>query len=309
MLLAHDPIFLEHDTGDHPESAERLRKVGQYLVEKGWIDKLSQLAITAAPIDCLTRVHSDKYINSLKDFAENHGGHIERDTVVSPRSFDVARAAAGSIAAAVREVVGGKDRRALCLVRPPGHHAVPDSAMGFCLFNNIAVAARVATKELSLDRVLIVDWDVHHGNGSQDVFWCDEQVGFFSVHRWPFYPGTGKRAETGGGKGLGSILNLPLEFGTSRKDYLAAVARDLADFADQIKPDLVLVSAGFDSHRLDPIGSLGLEVEDFGELTKMVVEVANTYADGKIVSALEGGYNVDTLPFCIEEHLKGMVVE
>ena len=175
--------------------------------------------------------------------------------------------------------------------------------MGFCLFNNVAIAARMAIAKLELDRVLIVDWDVHHGNGTQDTFWEDEQVGFLSVHRFPFYPGTGDSDETGSGPGLGTTLNLPITFGISRRDYVQQFTNQLLHFADKLKPQLVIISAGFDSHRLDPIGSLGLEVEDFGTLTKALIDVANDHAEGQLVSVLEGGYNVDVLPPCVAEHL------
>jgi acetoin utilization deacetylase AcuC-like enzyme len=181
--------------------------------------------------------------------------------------------------------------------------------MGFCLFNNIAVGARMALAELQLDRVLIVDWDVHHGNGTQDEFWTDPQVGFLSIHRYPFYPGTGAADETGAGRGLGTTLNLPIKFGTSRQDYLKRFEDELTAFADQLKPQLVLVSAGFDSHREDPIGSLGLEVEDFRPLTRIVLNVARTHAGGRLVSVLEGGYNVDRLAESVEAHLEELLAD
>ena len=179
--------------------------------------------------------------------------------------------------------------------------------MGFCLFNNVAVGARVATAELGLDRVLVVDWDVHHGNGTQDAFWEDEQVGFLSIHRWPFYPGTGSRGETGAGHGLGYTVNLPVEFGTPRGEFLGLFRNRLEAFAAKVKPQLVLLSAGFDAHRTDPIGSLGLEVEDFQALSRIVLQVADAYAGGKVVSVLEGGYNPPVLAECVEVHLRELV--
>ena len=179
--------------------------------------------------------------------------------------------------------------------------------MGFCLFNNIAIAARVAIEEHQLDRVLIVDWDVHHGNGTQDMFYADGRVGFFSSHRWPFYPGTGAPDETGVGAGLGATCNLPVTFGTPRATYLDEFRRHLENFAARMQPQLVLISAGFDSHRADPIGSLGLETEDFASLTKIVRDIADVHAGGRIVSILEGGYNVQALAESVETHLRGLI--
>ena len=179
--------------------------------------------------------------------------------------------------------------------------------MGFCLFNNVAVAARLAIDELGLDRVLIVDWDIHHGNGTQATFWEDPRVGFLSIHRWPFYPGTGDDDETGGGPGLATTLNLPVEFGTSRGNTCEMFADALEKFADKIKPQLVLISAGFDTHRLDPVGNLGLETEDFIPLTNAVLDVADAYAGGRVVSVLEGGYDPEVLADCVEVHLGEML--
>ena len=179
--------------------------------------------------------------------------------------------------------------------------------MGFCLFNNIAVAARVALDEHALDRVLVVDWDVHHGNGTQDMFYADGRVGFLSIHRWPFYPGTGDSDETGTGAGLGATVNLPTKFGTSREAYIQKFSAELEKLAARVRPQLVLVSAGFDSHRADPIGSLGLEIEDFTALTQIVNDVAAVHAGGRIVSLLEGGYNPPVLADCVEAHLRELI--
>lgn len=236
------------------------------------------------------------------------GGHLDPDTIVSPDSFDVACLAAGAACDAVDRVLAGEDKTALCLVRPPGHHALAERAMGFCLFSNVAIAAGVARDEHKLDRVMIVDWDVHHGNGTQAVFYADEQVGFFSIHRWPFYPGTGDRDETGRGAGFGATVNVPVAFGTSRQEYRDSFAAAVEKFASHVRPELILISAGFDSHREDPIGSLGLEVEDFAELTKIVRDVAAVHSGGRIVSVLEGGYNPPVLAECVESHLRELMV-
>jgi acetoin utilization deacetylase AcuC-like enzyme len=215
--------------------------------------------------------------------------------------------AAGAVCDAVERVVRGDEQQAFCLVRPPGHHALTNSAMGFCLFNNVALGARLAIDELGLDRVLIVDWDVHHGNGTQAIFWEDAQVGYFSIHRSPFYPGTGAADEIGAGAGYGTTLNVPVKFGTPRDEFLARFTSAVERFADLIKPQLVLISAGFDCHRNDPIGSLGLESEDFGTLTRVVLNIAAKHANGRVVSVLEGGYSPFALAESVECHLHEML--
>lgn len=306
-LLYSDPRFLDHVTGAHPERPARLQQVTRHLERTGLDLQCARPDLRPATLAELERVHDAEYLAAVRQFADAGGGRIEEDTVVSPRSYEVAALAAGAAIDAVRRVVAGEDQTALCLVRPPGHHALRPSAMGFCLLNNIAIAARTALAELELNRVLVIDWDVHHGNGTQDEFYTDEQVGFFSIHRWPFYPGTGATDETGAGAGLGSTLNLPVEFGTSRTDYLARFRSSLESFADRLRPELVLLSAGFDSHRDDPVGSLGLETEDFIILTQIVQQVAATHAGGRLVSVLEGGYNPGILAGCIELHLTGLL--
>jgi acetoin utilization deacetylase AcuC-like enzyme len=306
-LLYSSPVFLEHDTGRHPECAARLRAISRRLDETGLAAQCQAMEWRAATVEELCLVHGSDYPEMIEVRSSGGGGRIEADTVVSERSYEAATLAAGAVVDAVRRVVAGPDRTALCLVRPPGHHALPDRPMGFCLFNNVAIGARLATRELGLNRVLIVDWDVHHGNGTQDMFWTDPSVGFFSIHRWPFYPGTGAFDETGGGDGLGATLNLPTEFGISRKDYLAAFRTRLEVFADRLRPELILLSAGFDSHREDPVGSLGLEVEDFATLTDVVRDIAATHTEGRIVSVLEGGYHPERLAESVESHLRRLL--
>ncbi len=303
MWLYYDPIFLEHDTGGHPECAGRLPPIVQHIEQRGRDAPWRRETWEPVSDERLYRVHDPHYVRGLKNFISQGRRQVEADTVVSDRSYDVARMAAGAVCDAVQRVVRGDDPRAFCLVRPPGHHALTNGPMGFCLFNNIAVAARMATSELEMERVMIVDWDVHHGNGTQDTFWEDPHVGFLSIHRWPFYPGTGSAEETGSGDGLGTIVNLPTAFGTPRGDYIQKFTSELERFASRIKPQLVLVSAGFDSHRADPIGSLGLESEDFGPLTEAVEQVAAAYAGGKLVSVLEGGYHPEALAECVGVHL------
>lgn len=320
-LLFVDPRFLEHNTGRHPESAERLRAIHQRLERSNVRERVSLGAVTAATHEQLALVHSARHIKDVEDVAKSGGGPIEPDTIVSRQSFVAASLAAGTTITAVDNVLaktggvlaktGGsenaetdKHRRALCLVRPPGHHALPDKAMGFCLFNNVAIAAKHAQQKHGLSRILIVDWDVHHGNGTQDVFYQSAEVYFFSVHRHPFYPGTGAADETGSGPGAGTIFNLPLPFGVTRKEYLERFRNMLETAAAKCRPELILISAGFDAHRADPVGSLGLETEDFRTLTQLVVAAANAHCQGRIVSVLEGGYNVTVLADCVQGHLE-----
>ena len=284
-----------------------MRYLYQYLAGRPVRKRFENGAVQPAERAQLERVHDPAYIDRVREFAKRGGGRIEADTTVSRKSYEVAVKTAGSAVAAVDAVLTGKAPRALCLTRPPGHHALFDDAMGFCLFNNVAVAARHATAQHKLERVLIVDWDVHHGNGTQDLFYEAEDVWFFSVHRYPFYPGTGAAHETGTGRGLGTKFNLPLPFGTTRQAYREKFQAMLEQAAEKCRPQLVLISAGFDAHAADPIGSLGLETQDFESLTHMVADVADQHCGGKIVSLLEGGYNVEKLAECVECHMESLL--
>ncbi len=302
-LLYSSPEFQQHLTGSHPEHPQRLRAIDARLEHSGAAARCQRPAWPPASIEQLERVHEPPYVTHLQRYAAAGGGRIEADTVLSERSYEVARLAAGAACDAVRRVVAGEQSTALCLIRPPGHHARPHDAMGFCLFNNVAVAAHAALAEHQLDRVLIVDWDVHHGNGTQETYWEDGRVGFLSIHRWPFYPGTGDEDETGAGRGLGWIVNVPVQFGTPRREFHDRFERALIALAAKVQPQLVLISAGFDAHREDPIGSLGLEVEDFAHLTQTVLATAREHAGGRVVSLLEGGYHPQRLAESVEAHL------
>jgi acetoin utilization deacetylase AcuC-like enzyme len=302
-LLYSDPLFLRHETGCHPERPDRLRALSARLHQAGLVERCTAGTYTPLTEEAVAELHSKEMIARIRRLAP--GGHLDADTVVSEESLSVALAAAGACASAVDAVLSGTDRTALCLVRPPGHHATPTRSMGFCLFNNIALAAHQAKTVHGLTRLLVVDWDVHHGNGTQDIFLEDPTVMFFSIHRYGhgFYPGTGAHDETGHGRGLGYTRNEPVRFGTRRVDYGGRFRNALEECADRIKPELVLLSAGFDAHRQDPIGSLGLETEDFAELTREVLEVAKVHAGGRVVSCLEGGYDLDALAESVEAHL------
>jgi acetoin utilization deacetylase AcuC-like enzyme len=308
-LLYSDPLFLRHETGRHPESADRLRSVSARLASAGLVERCTPGTYAPLGEDVVSQVHAPEMVERVRQAARQGGGWLDGDTFVSPDSFAVALAASGACAAAVEAVLTGADRTALCLVRPPGHHATPAHSMGFCLFNNIALAARHAKTAHGLTRILIVDWDVHHGNGTQDVFYEDAAVMFFSIHRFGhgFYPGTGAADETGRGRGLGYTRNEPIRFGTSRREYHERFRNALHESADRVKPELVLVSAGFDAHRDDPIGSLGLESEDFAVLTREVWEVAKVHAGGRLVSCLEGGYDLNALAESVAVHLSELL--
>lgn len=305
LLLYLDDVFAQHDTGGHPESIHRITRLNSLLRETGWPDRATCPEWDEASLDQLKRVHTPEYIQQLQQWCEQAAGRIEADTVVSPGSWSAALRGAGAAIHAVGEVVSGVHARAFCAVRPPGHHAIPTGAMGFCLVNNVAIAAQAAL-QMGLERVLVVDWDVHHGNGTQDTFYESDQVGFFSIHRSPFYPGTGSQAETGTGSGLGWTLNAPVGADTSTKEFFDRFTRGLEDIARRVKPQLILLSAGFDAHRLDPVGSLCLEDEDFGPLTKIVRDAAGSYCDGKVVSLLEGGYHLEHMPRSVLQHLTAL---
>ncbi|MEW4565653.1 histone deacetylase [Bremerella sp. JC770] len=308
LFYYHDR-YLRHLTGQHPESPVRLTTSWAHLRDKKILENWTVPSYEAATLDQVQLVHDREMIVRTRELAVSGGGDLDADTVVSADSYEVALLAAGAAIDATRKVVRGEAAHAFCMIRPPGHHATSDTAMGFCLLNNIAIAAAVAVHELEVPKVLIVDWDVHHGNGTQDIFWRDENVAFFSMHRYPFYPGSGDRDAIGEGPGKGFTWNMPVSYGTDRMATLTTFEDQLQQFAERVRPDLVMISAGFDAHKDDPVGDLGLETEDFATLTNIVQQVANTWCDGRIVSMLEGGYNPPRLADSIEVHLRELAKE
>jgi acetoin utilization deacetylase AcuC-like enzyme len=305
--IIHHPVFREHDTGPgHPETPSRYQVVMDAL--KGdaalWPNLVEVQAREAARGD-IQAAHSPQLYKQVERVVAEGIGYLDADTVVSMRSFDAARYAAGAPCQAIDLIMKGEVSNAFVPVRPPGHHATEERAMGFCLFNNVAVAARYAQQHYpEIERVAIIDWDVHHGNGTQGIFYDDPSVYFFSSHQYPWYPGTGSRGEKGMGRGLGYTLNLPLRAATPAAQQKRAFEAALEDMAASFSPDLIIISAGFDSHLGDPLGQLLLQDEDFVEMTRAVNQWAASSCNGRLVSCLEGGYNLETLGETVRAHVE-----
>jgi acetoin utilization deacetylase AcuC-like enzyme len=293
VALFSDPICVEHDPGvGHPEQPERLRSILRALEEKP-IAGAELRTPPKATAEELSRVHDPRYVETILALNGKEGA-LDSDTVISSRSIDAALLAAGAAAEGVRQVLEGKVSSAFALVRPPGHHAESTRAMGFCVFNNVAVAAAEAHAR-GLTRVLCIDWDVHHGNGTQHSFYATDRLLFVSTHQWPLYPGTGHESETGRGEGEGFTVNVPLPAGCTDGDYAAVFADAILPVADDYKPELVLVSAGFDAHRADPLGSMQISDDGFAMLCGSVKAIAEKHCNGRMVLTLEGGYDLDAL--------------
>lgn len=291
LLVTRDPLFAQHDPGrGHPERPERLTAVLEGLQ---MVDPEACRDLPARPAERadLERVHSAQYLDALAERCGAGGGHLDADTAVCPRSYDAAVLAAGAGLAAVDALRAGDAVAAFLAVRPPGHHAVPSAAMGFCLINNVAVTA--AALAAAGERVMVVDWDAHHGNGTQDIFWSDPAVCYVSLHEWPLYPGTGRLRDLGSGAAEGTTVNVPLPAGATGDVYLAAFDEVIAPVASRFRPDWILVSAGYDAHRLDPLTGLALSAGDFVDLTDRVRDLAP--GPGRVVVFLEGGYDLHAL--------------
>ncbi|HEX8197927.1 MAG TPA: histone deacetylase [Pyrinomonadaceae bacterium] len=304
--LVHHPICLKHDTGEgHPENAARYSVVMDALTgdETLW-QNLIEIEAPAAPRGNILACHTPQHFKRIENAAEEGVEYLDADTIVSLQSFEVGLHGAGAACRAVDAVMSGEADNAFVAMRPPGHHATRETAMGFCLFNNAAIAARYAQQKYKeIERVAIVDWDVHHGNGTQGIFFDDPTVFFFSIHQYPWYPGTGSRGETGHGRGRGFTLNVPVKAQTPAKEQRRMFEAAIENIAGQFKPDLIIVSAGFDAHRTDPLGQLQLENEDFVSLTRTVKNWAKEACGGKVVSCLEGGYNLKTLGETVRAHV------
>jgi acetoin utilization deacetylase AcuC-like enzyme len=301
--------YLRHDMGSgHPESPERLRAIVSRLEATGSLNRLAKIQPLAAGEEWIAQVHATDYIQCLKATAPTSGRvALDPDTALSPGTLAAAFLAVGGLLSAADAIVAGRIDNAFCAVRPPGHHAERNRAMGFCFFNNIAIAARYLQRHHGVDRVLIVDWDVHHGNGTQHSFYADPSVLFFSTHQYPHYPGTGHASERGEPPAEGLTINVPMTAGQGDKEYQEVFERVLVPAADRFKPDFVLVSAGFDAHRDDPLASMALTEEGYGALTRIIMGIAKKHCQGRILSSLEGGYNLTALGASVERHVLGLL--
>jgi acetoin utilization deacetylase AcuC-like enzyme len=308
--LIYHPIFLQHDTGSHhPERPSRLQAILRKLQQTKLIDELMVLEPEAASIDDIALVHSKDYIFSIRDICSHltTTASLDPDTIVSRDSFDASLFAAGAVIKGVDLVFDGEVDNAFCMVRPPGHHARPSQAMGFCIFNNIAIGARYIQERYNLKRILIIDWDVHHGNGTEEIFYEDPSVFYISLHQYPHYPGTGAKEDIGVGKGKGFNLNIPMQSGSGDREYIEVFKDMIVPKAVDFKPEFILISAGFDGHRDDSLSSINLTEEGYSEMTHIVKEIAKDHSKNRIVSVLEGGYNLFSLQDSVYSHLEALL--
>lgn len=307
--LVYHPDYLKHNPGGgHPESPQRLQGIIEHLKKVSLWNQLLHIEPAMAAEELLELVHTKEHIERVRRTSQQGFGCLDQgDTLVSKLSFAVARLAVGGVLKAVDAVMQGTLDNAFAAIRPPGHHAERDYAMGFCLFNNVAIAARYLQQNWKIERVLIVDWDVHHGNGTQHIFEEDPSVLYFSTHQYPYYPGTGSAAEKGKGRGEGYTLNIPLAYGSDEEDYLRAFQTELLPAALSFKPDFILISAGFDAHQDDPLAGMRLTENSYYQFTRIIKNIASDTCRGRIVSLLEGGYNLISLSRSLESHLKALM--
>ena len=307
--FVYDPIVLEHDTGAHVENGERVTASMALLEASGVLSRLVRIPVRRASAEELALVHDAGFVEAVRRAGEAGGGWVDPDTLITPRTYDVAAHVAGGVLNALDAVLAGSVERAFCLLRPPGHHATPVQAMGFCLFNSVAIAAAAAVRRHGLERVAIVDFDVHHGNGTQDAFYDDASVLYISTHEYPFYPGTGPAWETGAGEGRGCNINIPLPPGCGDDAYARVFDEVVLPALRRYRPQALLVSAGFDAHFADPLADERLSVDGYGALVGRLVEASGDLCDGRLLAVLEGGYDLVALPWCVRRTLEVMLLD
>ena len=293
--FVYDPIYLKHDTGQHVENAGRLEAIISHLEQTQLKQQLTLIKPRAASIEELTLVHEKQHISHIQDIAQRGGGWLDADTVMSPNSYEVALYAAGGAMRATEAVMNGEVNSAFALVRPPGHHATPQRATGFCLFNNVAIAAKYALDKYNVEHIAIIDFDVHHGNGTQDTFYDDPQILYISTHQYPFYPGTGAVYDTGIGAAKGTTINIPLPVGCGDTEYLQAFEQIIVPAVRHFKPQIILVSAGYDAHWADGLALMQVSITGFDQMVTIIKTLAEELCSGHLVFTLEGGYNVTAL--------------
>ncbi len=300
--------FLLHDTGTwHPERADRLKSIVQTLSSTGLKEKLKTITPEPAQIKWIETIHTTEYVKSIEKACDLGYKNLDADTTICSDSYRIALLAAGSGISAADKIMNGEIQNGFCAVRPPGHHAEKKRAMGFCLFNNVAITARYLQQKFSLKKILIIDWDVHHGNGTQNAFYDDATVFYFSVHQSPHYPGTGLINEFGMGEGEGFNLNVPLPAGMGDEDYIEIFQSKLKPAVEKYKPDFILISAGFDAHRDDPLAGMQLTEAGFAKLTDIVAGFAEKICQGRVISLLEGGYNLEKLAASVAAHIEVLI--
>ena len=302
------PVFFEHETGDHPECKERLSSVLNAFDQSDLKNQLTCFGAEATnPLEWINRVHLPAYVQEINEICSRGGGCLdEAPTFAGPRSYEAARLAVSTTLTAASKILDGELLRAFCALRPPGHHARPHKAMGFCLFNNAAVAAQFLIDHGLIQRVLIVDFDVHHGNGTQEIFYENEQVYYFSFHQSPLYPGTGFPGETGAGSGRGSTRNILFAHGSGDLEVLPRVKTELETVFKEFSPQILILSAGFDAYEKDPLGGMNLTLQGYFDLSSILVDLANRYCQGRILSVLEGGYNLTDLGKLVMTHVDAL---
>lgn len=303
----YDPLYLEHNRSGHVERRERLETTLQVLEQRGLPHRMVKVEATPVPMEHLLEVHSQQYVEQVKQVAARGGGNLDPDTYVNDRSYEVALLAAGGMLNLVKAVLEGRGKNGFALVRPPGHHAMPSRGMGFCIFNNVAVAAKYALNQNGLSRILIVDFDLHHGNSTHEVFYDTSKVLYFSTHQYPYYPGTGHSDSIGRGDGEGFTVNVPLPPGVGDEGYMRIFDEILYPLAERYRPELILVSAGYDAHWADPLGMMELSAVGYAHLTRTLKEMAEEFCGGRLVFTLEGGYDLEALAHSIAATLQTLL--